>query len=91
VTNGAGVLPSPALLLDSLRRFSRLQPLFCPPLTVLLYLARVAASQISMRTENREQKSFVEMAVDEAKLREQAIDILLRHREWRRVPQSPRP
>ena len=41
--------------------------------------------------ENREQKSFVEMAVDEAKLREQAIEILLLHREWRRVPQSAEP
>jgi hypothetical protein len=38
--------------------------------------------------EIREQKSFVELAVDEAKLREQAIEILLRHRAWRRVPQS---
>jgi hypothetical protein len=57
-------------------------------LTVLLYLARLAASQISMSREIREQKSFVERAVDEAKLTEQAIEILLRHREWRRVPQS---
>jgi hypothetical protein len=44
-----------------------------------------------MPRENREQKSFVEMAVDEAKLREQAIEILLRHREWRHVPESAEP
>ena len=44
-----------------------------------------------MSREIREQKSFVERAVDEAKLTEQAIEILLRHREWRRVPQSAEP
>jgi hypothetical protein len=31
------------------------------------------------------------MAVDEAKLTEQAIEILLRHRQWRRLPQSAQP
>jgi hypothetical protein len=31
------------------------------------------------------------MAVDEAKLREQAIEILVRHRAWRRVPESAEP
>ena len=44
-----------------------------------------------MSREIREQKSFVERAVDEAKLTEQAIEILLRHRQWRRVPESAQP
>jgi hypothetical protein len=44
-----------------------------------------------MSSEIREQKSFVERAVDEAKLTEQAIEILLRHRQWRRLPKSAQP